>query len=576
MRAHPPRPSADRPRHRPPATPTDVGARPPSSRLRLRARRRRWPSARDLCRWRLAWAAVAIAHLVVVVLVAAAPAAGAQPGTAYIPPVDAPVADPFRPPSTPYGPGNRGIEYATTPGAVVRASGAGTVLFAGPVGGALHVTVAHPDGLRTSYSFLAAAGVAAGQGVRQGDPVGTAGDRLHFGVRAGDTYLDPASLFGGAAVEVELLPTDPGPAAAATEAAALAALVDDLGGGPDLGPLGGALDWLRDRAAAGLPPGALAAYGRGLDLAADLAGRVLAPPPCSHGPPPVQPVAGRGRVALTVAGLGSSSEQAAVDDLRVGDLGYDPDRVLRFSYAGGRTPPPGGDFPDVAARPYGSVDTQGDMTAAAGRLADLVDQLLAADPEATVDLYAHSLGGLVTRLALLDLAERGADLARLGVVVTLGTPHRGADLATAVVAGNSGPVGNLGLDVAGRVLDVGIDPDAPVVRQLASGSDVVDRLAAAGLPAGVRFLSISARGDLVAASPTSRVAGAANVTVPVTGWRAHSALVGSEAATAEMSRALAGVPPGCETWSDALGDVLAGHAISFVEGHVATSVMAPG
>jgi hypothetical protein len=519
---------------------------------------------------------VAIAHLVVVVLVAAAPAAGAQPGTAYIPPVDAPVADPFRPPSTPYGPGNRGIEYATTPGAVVRASGAGTVLFAGPVGGALHVTVAHPDGLRTSYSFLAAAGVAAGQGVRQGDPVGTAGDRLHFGVRAGDTYLDPASLFGGAAVEVELLPTDPGPAAAATEAAALAALVDDLGGGPDLGPLGGALDWLRDRAAAGLPPGALAAYGRGLDLAADLAGRVLAPPPCSHGPPPVQPVAGRARVALTVAGLGSSSEQAAVDDLRVGDLGYDPDRVLRFSYAGGRTPPPGGDFPDVAARPYGSVDTQGDMTAAAGRLADLVDQLLAADPEATVDLYAHSLGGLVTRLALLDLAERGADLARLGVVVTLGTPHRGADLATAVVASNSGPVGNLGLDVAGRVLDVGIDPDAPVVRQLASGSDVVDRLAAAGLPAGVRFLSISARGDLVAASPTSRVAGAANVTVPVTGWRAHSALVGSEAATAEMSRALAGVPPGCETWSDALGDVLAGHAISFVEGHVATSVMAPG
>jgi pimeloyl-ACP methyl ester carboxylesterase len=246
--------------------------------------------------------------------------------------------------------------------------------------------------------------------------------------------------------------------------------------------------------------------------------------------------------------------------------------VLRFSYAGGRTPPPGGDFPDVAARPYGSVDTQGDMTAAAGRLADLVDQLLAADQEATVDLYAHSLGGLVTRLALLDLAERGADLARLGVVVTLGTPHRGADLATAVVAGNSGPVGNLGLDVAGRVLDVGIDPDAPVVRQLASGSDVVDRLAAAG----VRFLSISARGDLVAASPTSRVAGAANVTVPVTGWRAHSALVGSEAATAEMSRALAGVPPGCETWSDALGDVLAGHVISFVEGHVATSVMAPG
>ena len=73
----------------------------------------------------------------------------------YRPPVDAPVTDPFRPPLTPYGPGNRGIEYATVPGTLVRAAADGLVVFAGPVAGALHVTVLHGDGIRTSYSFLA-------------------------------------------------------------------------------------------------------------------------------------------------------------------------------------------------------------------------------------------------------------------------------------------------------------------------------------------------------------------------------------------------------------------------------------
>jgi Peptidase family M23/Putative serine esterase (DUF676) len=575
---HEPRPGPTRTLpHRPRVTPTAHRGR----RLRRagRRRRRRWPSVWDLCRPRLAWVAVALAIVVgqvLIVVLVAPPAAGAQaqaPRGAYLPPVDAPISDPFRPPATPYGAGNRGIEYATTPGAPVHASAAGTVLFAGPVAGALHVTVGHPDGLRTSYSFLTGVDVAVGQPVEQGGRVGTAGDRLHFGVRAGDIYVDPAALFTGVVVEVELVPTEPGPETAAAEAAALREVVREL---DSPGMLGGALDWLRDRARAQLAATPYDAYRRGLHLVDDLAGRLLAPPPCSADPPPGRPAAGQGRVAITVAGLGSSSTEAAVDDLRSAELGYEPGRVLRFSYAGGRTPPPGGDFPELAARAYGSTDTQGDVAVAAGRLADLVEDVLGSDPDATVDLYAHSLGGLVTRLALLDLAERGDDLRRLGVVVTLGTPHRGADLATAVGAANTGLAANLGLDVAERALDVGIDPDAPVVRQLAAGSDLVDRLAAAGVPPGIRLVSIAARGDLVAASPTSEIPGGVSVVVPVSGWRAHSALVGSDAVTAEMSRALAGVPPGCEAWTDVVGDVLAGHAVSFLEGHALAAVLASG
>lgn len=122
--------------------------------------------------------------------VAAASAAGP-----YAPPVDATVTDPFRPPATPYGPGNRGLEYATAPGTPARAIGAGTVTFAGRVAGRGVVTVQHPDGLRSSLTGLAEVRVAAGDRVGRGDVLGTTAAMLHLGVRRGDEYIDPAALF---------------------------------------------------------------------------------------------------------------------------------------------------------------------------------------------------------------------------------------------------------------------------------------------------------------------------------------------------------------------------------------------
>lgn len=133
-----------------------------------------------------------------------------SPPVRYRPPVVAPIVDPFRPPTTPYGPGNRGIEYATTPGTPVQAAADGLVVFAGAVAGGLHVTVRHADGIRTTYSFLATIRVRQGQGVRGGDVVGLAGATLHIGARRGDTYIDPASLWGRvvAPPEVHLVPLD--------------------------------------------------------------------------------------------------------------------------------------------------------------------------------------------------------------------------------------------------------------------------------------------------------------------------------------------------------------------------------
>jgi len=155
--------------------------------------------------------ALGTALLVTLLHPAAARAVGGAGPPTYTEPVDAPVIDPFRPPSSPYGPGNRGIEYATEAGTVVRAAGAGQVTFSGAVAGGLHVTVRHPDGIRTSYSFLAEILVVRGAAVRRGQGVGIAGSRLHVGARRGETYIDPASLWGPAGPpRVELVPLDGG------------------------------------------------------------------------------------------------------------------------------------------------------------------------------------------------------------------------------------------------------------------------------------------------------------------------------------------------------------------------------
>jgi murein DD-endopeptidase MepM/ murein hydrolase activator NlpD len=518
------------------------------------------------------------------------------PGVTYVPPVAAPVTDGFRLPAGPFRAGNRGIEYDTDPGDPVGASADGTVVFAGQVGGALHVTVRHADGVRTSYSFLASIDVVIGQRVRRGDTLGTAGELLHLGARIGDAYVDPASLFAST-TQVALVPFEipPGsspdeerraiaelafdgsgaglgidiglphvPALSDLPAFADLPAVSDLPGLPDV-RVGGTLQWLRDRAEVTywyydrLDP-----VGIATDTVLEVGDRLLTPGPCDNGPPPAAPVAGADRVAVTVAGLGTSGANGSIADLRTDELGYDDDRVVRFSYAGGRVPGTGTGL-DLPTTAYASADTQRDLHAAGDRLADLVEDVLAADPDATVDVLAHSQGGVVTRLALTELDRRGADLDRLGTVATLGSPHRGADLATAVRAANTGPATNLALDAAEAVVDTGIDPDAEAVRQLAQTSDLVDELAEAGVPVGVELVSIAARGDWVVAAPATEVDGATNVTVPVSGRHAHGDLVGSDAATGELARVLAGRPPACEGVGDVLADVTVGRGIATAE-----------
>lgn len=137
----------------------------------------------------------------------------APPPTAAQPPAVAPVGGrvrrPFAAPATPYGPGHRGVDLGAAPGEVVRAALPGTVTFAGEVAGRSWVTIAHGDGLRTTYGGLRPA-VTAGLRVGLGDPLGRAtGGTLDWGARRDRTYVDPLGLLGTG--RVRLVPVVPAP-----------------------------------------------------------------------------------------------------------------------------------------------------------------------------------------------------------------------------------------------------------------------------------------------------------------------------------------------------------------------------
>ena len=135
--------------------------------------------------------------LLAVVAVSAAPAASSA-AIDLIQPVPGPISRHFEPPPTPYSAGHRGIDFRAPVGTSVVAAAAGTVSFAGQVGGSLFVSIDHTGGLKTTYSFLSAVLVKKGQTVTQGQQIarsgpGAAGEdpNLHFGLRSGTDYLDP-------------------------------------------------------------------------------------------------------------------------------------------------------------------------------------------------------------------------------------------------------------------------------------------------------------------------------------------------------------------------------------------------
>lgn len=536
-------------------------------------------------------ALVALALLVGAALLAtavpAAASAGGPPTPTYRPPVDAPVSDPFRLPHGPYGAGNRGLEYDTAPGTDVRAAADGEVTFAGVVAGARHVTVRHADGLKTTASHLASIEVVVGQRVRQGDVLGTTAGRLHFGARSGDAYLDPASLFAAGPVHVRLVPFDDPPGEGpAGERSAIRQLLGlgraVVGGVQELKRhADAAIDWVGEHGGeavrlaleygASYVPYVRVLLDLGVAVDALLVALEQAMRPCTKASEEVAPPDER-RIALLVGGLGSSSEGASVDDVDTAALGYEPADVLRFSYAGGRTPDPTDGLAGIGASTYDSVDTQQDLRESGRRLADLVQEVAASSPGVPIDLIAHSQGGLVARLAIAELERRG-DARAVALLATIATPHGGSDVATAARLLSTSTVGEQVLRRAGDAFG-DLDPTSTAVRQLSETSDLVAELGRTDLPAGLEAVSVAARSDFVVPVPRTALRGAPQAVVSLMSATAHSDLPGHRGTTRELLLALDGRPPSCKDLVEAVADHAVGTGISWTEDQLAPLVAA--
>lgn len=163
-------------------------------------------------------------------------------------------------------------------------------------------------------------------------------------------------------------------------------------------------------------------------------------------------------------------------------------------------------------------DGTGDLRGQADRLARAADDAIAAGAP-SVDVVGYSAGGVVARIWADELG--GADRARR--VVTLGSPHHGADVA--------------GLGAA-----TGACPEA--CRQLAPDSDLL-----AGLdetPSGPVWTSIwTGQDETVTPPETSRLAGAVDIEVQdvcADARVSHGQLPGDPLVVGLVLRALGGGP----------------------------------
>lgn len=517
------------------------------------------------------------------------------PGS-YRPPVDVPITDSFRPPASPYGAGNRGLDYDTSPGQEVRASADGEVTYSGKIGPAWHVVILHTNGIRTSYSFLVSAALRRGDQVSQGEVVGTAGEQFHFGARAGDTYLDPATLFtNGELPVVSLIPLEQ--RSSQSETKERQGLLGQLGSALSsaIGATGEAMVWLKDGSLKTVQTawtltewvastGWDYAYGELMQLGMQIkiAGMYLyqfspvggafylveqgrrawrfqqSQKNCTPSDQPVPTHPKGRRIMLMVNGLDSKAGQGALLGLKPSDMGYGDGDIAEFSYKGGRSPGVGA-MENISVNDYGSSDSQGDLRVQSNKLRDLLMEIRLANPGVPVDIVAHSEGGIMARLALGNQGDpQDPRLPKVANLITLGTPHNGSDLATMNAFLGTTTSGDIARGVADHIPGV-TDTDGVAISQIAETSSLIKDLKGHPLPSGVRVTSIAAEGDVIVASLNSSLEGATNVMVPVHGPGAHKDMTKASETRKEVALALSGLGPTCRS---VVAGVVLGHGVS--------------
>ncbi len=498
------------------------------------------------------------------------------PPSAWTRPVPGAVVRPFVAPRSRYGAGHRGVDLVAAPGSPVLAVGAGTVTFAGPVAGALHVVVDHGGGIVTSVSYLATVAVHRGGRVTGGQVLGSAGGSgpdhapgvLHLGLRVHGGYVDPMGLFApvdlARAVRLAPLhhrPDRAGLPSAAAESRELAASLAVPQHVPGLEPVPDRAWWeiARDGVGsfvtgvmtvaevegrplvmawhlllatpAGAPLRDLAAMGRRLVRALRQGER------CTPGVA-ARVGAGSGHLLFAVGGINSATDPRTgrTFALDTHALGYRRGEVGWFSYAAG-----GG--------AYGPVDTYRDLRAQARNLRSQLRAFAARHPGREVDLIAHSQGGVVVDAFLARLYDPAdATLPPLGNVLTLSSPHRGATIARVAAEVGSGPNGRRLLRAATAASGGAVPPaDGPSTVELDPDGEFMRRLRDRPFPGMLDVTSIGATDDVVVDQTATERRGARSVVVDPAGPGDHSAIVSDPESMRAARLALELRPPECRS-----------------------------
>jgi len=517
----------------------------------LRAQKRRAP-----------WVLVVTLTALVVSTFPAPPAFAADN---WSPPVPGVVVRGYREPLAQFAPGHRGVDLAAPAGTIVRAASDGTITFAGDVSGALHVVIEHTGGIRTSYSFLAHVDVEAGDTVRRGAVVGTAGGRgsghatgvLHFGARSGSRYFDPMLLFGPTDL-TELVRLAPADRITATDVALLLREFDDgCGLLCDIGnAIGDSTDWVVDQVEDAIELGIEALRTIGelteelieeieqlarevletlIEAAADVveavaqfaemlvngvaefveaiieAGiRLYEQLTSCPQPPPKAHSKGSGNAAFLVAGLTSSITKRPPD--KHGDV-YDESFKPRLNPLGYTRDEVEHFSYREGSRTYRPQDTVTDLHEQAASMGRQLKEWAREHPGESIDLIGHSQGGVVIDLFLIEqYAGHEDEFPPIENIVTFGSPHEGTPIADFAEKVDN----HLSLGIAARTLDpldlIGSD----AVTQMTSDSSTIDGIQSHDdITNGIRFLSIAGSEDPIVPSNRSDVPGATKVVVPV-------------------------------------------------------------
>lgn len=444
------------------------------------------------------------------------------------PPVDGAIGRPYDPPPGPFGAGHRGIDYAVSPGGLVRAAEAGRVTFAGPVAGVRAVSIDHGDGLTTTYSSLSSTFVGTTETVHQGQWLGRAGVAhdggaagLHFGVKLNGEYVDPSAYLGpvGLAGAIHLAPTVWHPPETLTE-------------------------------------GFRSAFDAGAHRT------TCTPVPDIGDPPPPNR-----NIAVAIAGIDSQTSSGDMPNIYEHGpelLGYPRAGIYHFSYDGARGP--------SLHEPYDKTATYRDLRESAKRLRGLLSRIGRRAPGRRVDLIAHSQGGLIARRYLESL-HRSWDprLPVIDHVVTFSTPHEGAPLAGAAEGLLSRSVtGGALLRWLSRRARSGSpwpDPLSEAVAQVAPGSALLEGLGREDIAFGTRALALGIANDVVVPADRARWDDELSRVMGPSGLSGHTAITGAGDALATAYAFLRDGRRPCTTGWDVWGP-RAGAVIGWVEQRV--------